>query len=148
MLLALLTVLASEGALHLLYGGDLIRVPPNATYLGASWAAVNVGCAWAGLLAAGIFRVTSAGLAAVLAVPVLVVPLMEKVSAGPAAHSMLGLPARLRELAWVQWPHVVDRWMAGVVRMVVHPVGVALSLSLSALICAYLFTSLRGRVRW
>ncbi|MGW5274773.1 ATP-binding cassette domain-containing protein [Streptomyces sp. NPDC004044] len=147
-LLALLTVLASEEALHLLRGGDLIRVPSNATHLAASWAGLNVGCAWAGLLAAGIFRVTAAGIAAVLAVPVLVVPLMEKVPAGPTAHSMLGLPARLRELAWVQWPHVVDRWMVAVVRMVAHPVGVALSLSLSVLICAYLFTSLRGRVRW
>ncbi|WP_327421625.1 ATP-binding cassette domain-containing protein [Streptomyces sp. NBC_01527] len=147
-LLALLTVLASEEALHVLHGGDLIRVPRNATYLAASWAALNVGCAWAGLLAAGIFRVTSAGLSAVLAVPVLVVPLMEKMPAGPTAHSMLGLPARLRELAWVQWPHVIDRWMLALVRMVVHPVGVALSLSLSVLICAYLFTSLRGRVRW
>ncbi|WP_326817893.1 MULTISPECIES: ATP-binding cassette domain-containing protein [unclassified Streptomyces] len=147
-LLALLTVLASGGALHLLYGGGLIRVPPNATYLAASWAGLNVGCAWAGLLAAGIFRVTAAGISAVLAVPVLVVPLMERVPAGSTAHSMLGLPARLRELAWVQWPHVVDRWMVTVVRMVTHPVGVALSLSLSVLICAYLFTSLRGRVRW
>ncbi|MFE7792377.1 ATP-binding cassette domain-containing protein [Streptomyces sp. NPDC057460] len=147
-LLALLTVLASEEVLHLLYGGDLIRVPPNTTYLAASWAGLNVGCAWAGLLAAGIFRVTAAGISAVLAVPVLVVPLMERVPAGAAAHSMLGLPARLRELAWVQWPHVVDRWMVTVVRMVTHPVGVALSLSLSVLICAYLFTSLRGRVRW
>ncbi|MFF3057620.1 ATP-binding cassette domain-containing protein [Streptomyces sp. NPDC057909] len=147
-LLALLTVLASEEALHLLYGGDLIRVPSNATYLAASWAGLNVGCAWAGLLAAGIFRVTSAGISAVLAVPVLVVPLMEKVPAGSTAHSMLGLPARLRELAWVQWPHVVDRWMVTVVRVVTDPVGVALSLSLSVLICAYLFTSLRGRVRW
>jgi hypothetical protein len=79
---------------------------------------------------------------------VLVVSLMEKMPAGPTAHSMLGLPARLRELAWVQWPHVMDRWMLALVRMVVHPVGVALSLSLSVLICAYLFTSLRGRVRW
>ncbi|WP_330246599.1 ATP-binding cassette domain-containing protein [Streptomyces sp. NBC_00562] len=147
-LLALLTVLASEEALHLIYGGDLIRVPPNATYLAASWAGLNVGCAWAGLLAAGIFRVTAAGISAVLAVPVVVVPLMERVPAGSTAHSMLGLPARLRELAWVQWPHVVDRWMVTVVRMVTHPVGVALSLSLSVLICAYLFTSLRGRVRW
>nr|WTB34152.1 ATP-binding cassette domain-containing protein [Streptomyces sp. NBC_00830] len=147
-LLALLAVLASEEALHLLYGGDLIRVPSNVTYLAASWAGLNVGCAWVGLLAAGIFRVMAAGVAAVLAVPVLVVPLMEKVLAGSTARSMLGLPARLRELAWVQWPHVLDRWMMAVVRMVAHPVGAALSLSLSVLICAYLFTSLRGRVRW
>lgn len=58
-LLALLAVLASEEALHLVYGGDLIRVPPNATSLAGSWAGLNVGCAWAGLLAAGIFRVTA-----------------------------------------------------------------------------------------
>ncbi|MDF6045333.1 ATP-binding cassette domain-containing protein [Streptomyces sp. JH14] len=148
LLLATLAVLASEEALHLVYGRDLFRAPANATSLAASWAGLTMGCAWAGLLAAGIFRVTAAGVAAVLAVPVLVVPLVEKVPAESTARSMLGLPARLRELAWVQWPDVVDRLVMAVVRLVVNPVGAALSLSLSVLICAYVFTSLRGRVRW
>ncbi|MFD4032351.1 ATP-binding cassette domain-containing protein [Streptomyces sp. NPDC058637] len=148
LLLALLSVLADAEALRLVYGGDLVHVPANAPQLAAGWAGLSVGCAWAGLLAAGVFRVTGAGVAAVLAVPVLVVPLVQKLLAGPSVRSIAGLPGRLRELAWLQWPYETDRWAMAAVRVVAHPVGVALSLSLSALICAYVFTSLRGRARW
>lgn len=146
--LALLVVLASAESLRLVYGGDLLRVPPNAVTLGVSWSGLTVGCAWAGLLAAGIFRVTAAGVAAVLAVPVLMVPLIQAMPRVPTARSMSGLPGRLRGLAWLQWPHEADRWVLALVRVVAHPVGTALTLSLSVLVCAYLFTSLRGRVRW
>ncbi|MFJ7494757.1 ATP-binding cassette domain-containing protein [Streptomyces sp. NPDC097727] len=147
LVLALAVVLASAEALHVVYGNE-IKVPSNAAYLSASWAGLAVGCAWAGLLAAGVFRVTTAGIAAVLAVPVFVVPIIQGLPAGPASRSVVGLPAGLRELAWPRWPQEADRWVAAVVRVVAHPVGAALSLSLSVLICAYLFTSLRGRVRW
>ncbi|MEU0130815.1 ATP-binding cassette domain-containing protein [Streptomyces sp. NPDC006289] len=148
LLLALLSVLADAEVLRLVYGGDLVAVPPNAGGLAASWAGLSVGCAWAGLLAAGVFRLTGAGVAAVLAVPVLVVPLVQKLLDGPSARSIAGLPGRLRELAWLQWPYEADRWAMAAVRVVAQPVGLALSLSLSALICAYVFTSLRGRARW
>ncbi|MFJ8751407.1 ATP-binding cassette domain-containing protein [Streptomyces sp. NPDC102441] len=148
LLLALLSVLADAEALHLVYGGDLVTVPANAPQLAASWAGLSVGCAWAGLLGAGVFRLTAAGVAAVLAVPVLVVPLMQKLLAGPSARSITGLPGRLRELGWAQWPYETDRWAMAAVRVVAQPVGLALSLSLSALVCAYVFTSLRGRARW
>ncbi|MFF1920903.1 ATP-binding cassette domain-containing protein [Streptomyces sp. NPDC058221] len=148
LLLSLLVVLASAASLRLVYGADLIRIPPNVMSLAVSWSGLTVGCAWAGLLAAGIFRVTAAGVAAVLAVPVLMVPLVERVPKAPTARSMTGLPGRLRDLAWLQWPHETDRWVLAVLRVVAHPVGTALTLSLSVLICAYLFTSLRGRVRW
>ncbi|MEU1367545.1 ATP-binding cassette domain-containing protein [Streptomyces sp. NPDC005803] len=148
LLLALLVVLASAETLRLVYGGDLVRAPSNAVSLAVSWAGLTVGCAWAGLLAAGIFRVTAAGVAAVLAVPVLIVPFIQVMPKAPTARSMRGLPGRLRELAWLQWPHEADRWVAPAVRVVTHPVGAALTLSLSVLLCAYLFTSLRSRVRW
>ncbi|MFC9862675.1 MULTISPECIES: ATP-binding cassette domain-containing protein [unclassified Streptomyces] len=148
LLLALLVVLCDAQALRLAYGQELIEVPANAVPLAASWAGLTVGCAWAGLLAAGVFRVAGAGVAAVLAVPVLIVPLVQKVLAGPSARSIAGLPARLRELAWWQLPHEADRWVLAIARVVAQPVGAALTLSLSALICAYLFTSLRGRARW
>lgn len=148
LLLAALVVLADAQALRLVYGGDLIEFPANVTPLLTSWAGLTVGCAWAGLLAAGVFRVTGAGVAAVLAVPVLVVPLVQKMLAGPSARSIAGLPGRLRELAWLQWPYEMDRWILAVVKVVTQPVGVALSLSLSVLICAYVFTGLRGRARW
>ncbi|MCX4673773.1 ATP-binding cassette domain-containing protein [Streptomyces sp. NBC_01433] len=148
LLLAVLVVLCDAQALRLAYGQELIQVPSNAVPLAASWAGLTVGCAWAGLLAAGVFRVAGAGVAAVLAVPVLIVPLVQKVLAGPSARSIAGLPARLRELAWWQLPHEADRWVLAVARVVAQPVGAALTLSLSALICAYVFTSLRGRARW
>lgn len=148
LLLAALSVLVDAEALHLVYGGDLVAVPAHAPQLAVSWAGLSVGCAWAGLLGAGVFRLTVAGVAAVLAVPVLVVPLVQKLLAGPAVRSVTGLPGRLRELGWLQWPYEVDRWAMAVVRVVAQPVGLALSLSLSVLICAYVFTSLRGRARW
>lgn len=148
LVLAVIVVTASAGAIHLVYGEDLIRLSPNSAFLGVGWAGLTVGCAWAGLLAAGVFRATAAGVAAVLAVPALVVPFVQHVLAGSASRPVAGLPGRLRELVWPRWPYETDRWVAAVVRVVAHPVGTALSLSLLALICAYLFTSLRSRVRW
>lgn len=134
--------------MRLVYGGGTDVVPPDWPALVASWAGLTVGCAWSGLLGAGIFRVTGAGVAAVLAVPVVVVPLVQKGLAVPSARSIVGLPGRLRELAWPQWPEAVDRWLVATGRVLAQPVGAALTLSLSALLCAYLFTSLRRRARW
>ncbi|MFJ8587929.1 ATP-binding cassette domain-containing protein [Streptomyces sp. NPDC093595] len=146
--LALLAAVIDLEALRLVYGGDLIPVPENWPLLCASWAGLAVGCAWAGLLAAGIFRATAAGVAAVLAVPVLITPLVQKVLVGPSVRSIAGLPGRLRELSWTHWPYEVDRWLMGAVHVVAQPVGTALVLSLTALICAYLLTGLRRRARW
>ncbi|MCX4844710.1 ATP-binding cassette domain-containing protein [Streptomyces sp. NBC_00893] len=146
--LALAVVLVSAETLRLVYGHDWIHVPPNSVSLTVSWVALTVGCAWAGLLAAGVFRVTTAGVAAVLAVPVLVVPLVQLVLTGPGVRPVAGLPAGLRELMWPRWPHETDRWIALAVGVVAHPVGAALALSLSVLVCAYLLTGLHGRARW
>ncbi|MFH9240589.1 ATP-binding cassette domain-containing protein [Streptomyces anulatus] len=148
LLLAGLTVVCGAQSLRLVYGPDLIEIPSNAFALGASWAGLTAGCAWAGLLAAGVFRVAGAGIAAVLAVPVLVVPLVQKFFAAPSARSVAGLPGRLRELVGWQLPQQADHWVLAVARVVAQPVGTALALSLSALICAYLLTSLRGKARW
>ncbi|MEU6045920.1 ATP-binding cassette domain-containing protein [Streptomyces griseus] len=148
LLLAGLVVVCGAQSLRLVYGPDLVEIPSNAVALGVSWAALTVGCAWAGLLAAGVFRVAGAGIAAVLAVPVLIVPLVQKLFAAPSARSVAGLPGRLRELAGWQLPQQADHWVLAVARVVAQPVGTALALSLSALICAYLFTSLRGKARW
>lgn len=148
LLLAGLAVVGGAQSLRLVYGPDLIETPSNVIALSVSWAGLTVGCAWAGLLAAGVFRVAGAGIAAVLAVPVLIVPLVQKIFAVPSARSVAGLPGRLRELAGWQLPQEADHWVLAVARVVAQPVGTALALSLSALICAYLFTSLRGKARW
>ncbi|MFG2148317.1 ATP-binding cassette domain-containing protein [Streptomyces sp. NPDC048696] len=148
LLLAALTVVLDGQALRLVYGSDLARIPPDWPSLAASWAGLTVGCAWAGLLAAGIFRATTAGLAAVLAVPVLVVPLVQKALSSPHARSVAGLPGRLREVAWLRWPHELDGWLTAALRLLARPQGAALALSLTVLLCAYVFTGLRGRARW
>ncbi|MEV6651537.1 ATP-binding cassette domain-containing protein [Streptomyces sp. NPDC051219] len=148
LLLACLSVAAAMTAVRLVYGGELTQVPSDWVLPALSWAGLTIGCAWAGLLAAGIFRATAAGLAAVLAVPVAVVPLVHKAIAYPSARSAVGFPARLRELTWLEWPHVADGWLMAAMRVVSQPVGAALILSLAALLCAYLFTGLRDRPRW
>ncbi|MFI1720970.1 ATP-binding cassette domain-containing protein [Streptomyces sp. NPDC020489] len=147
LLLAFLTVGCDAEVLYLLYGRELAQVPADWLTLGASWISLVVGCGWAGVLAAGIFRSTAAGLAAVVAVPVVVVPLVQKALEGPAVRTAAGFPQRLREVFLVQWPFGGERWLAAAVRMIAQPVGGALMLSLTALLCAYLLTTLRSRVR-
>ncbi|WP_030563146.1 ABC transporter ATP-binding protein [Streptomyces aureocirculatus] len=147
LLLAVLTVGCDAMLLHLVYGPQLTEVPADWLSSSVSWAALMVGCAWAGVLAAGVFRSTTAGLAAVLAVPIVVVPLAQKALEGPSVRSAAGLPGRLRDLALVQWPFGIERYVAGVVRMLAQPVGSALTLSVTALLCAFLLTATRSKVR-
>ncbi|MBE8473622.1 ABC transporter ATP-binding protein [Streptomyces justiciae] len=147
LLLAFLTVGCDAEVLYLVYGRELARVPADWLSLGASWTGLVVGCAWAGVLAAGIFRSTTAGLAAVVAVPIVVVPLVQEALEGPAVRTAAGFPMRLRETFLLQWPFGGERYLSGVVRVIGQPVGGALTLSLMALLCAYLLTTLRSRVR-
>ncbi|MGA4839164.1 ATP-binding cassette domain-containing protein [Streptomyces sp. G45] len=147
LLLAALTVGFDAALLHLVYGGELTEVPADWPTLSASWISLLVACAWAGVLAAGVFRSTTAGLAAVLAVPIVVVPLVQKALEGPTVRSAAGLPTRLRELTLVEWPFGAERYLAAGLRMLAQPVGGALTLSLTALLCAYLLTAVRSRAR-
>ncbi|MGW3558231.1 ATP-binding cassette domain-containing protein [Streptomyces sp. NPDC000963] len=148
LVLGTLVVAVDLGALRLFYGGELIPVPGKWPVLCANWAGLLVGCAWAGVLGAGVFRAAAAGVAAVLAVPVAFVPLLQKVLTGPSVRSAAGLPARLREFAGPHWSPVADRWLSGGLRVLGQPAGVALSLTLTGLFCAYVFTGLRRRARW
>ncbi|MFY4723550.1 ATP-binding cassette domain-containing protein [Streptomyces sp. LaBMicrA B280] len=144
-LLAFLVAGCDAEALYLVYGKELTQVPEDWLSLSASWIALVIGCAWAGVLAAGVFRSTSGGLAAVLAVPVAVVPLMHTAFRGPAERTVADLPSRTREVFLLQWPFGGDRYLLAVARLFVQPVGGAMVLSLAALLCAYLFTTLRAR---
>ncbi|MYU25009.1 ATP-binding cassette domain-containing protein [Streptomyces sp. SID8352] len=147
LLLAVLTLGCDAELLYLFYGPELTVVPADWPALSAGWAGLVVGCAWAGLLAAGVFRSTTAGLAAVLAVPVLVVPLVQRLWDGPSVRSAAGLPMRLREALLTPWPFGGERYVTGVLRLLAQPVGGAMTLSVAALLCAYLLTTLRGRTR-
>ncbi|CAM5408364.1 hypothetical protein SALBM311S_09498 [Streptomyces alboniger] len=113
LLLAFLTVGCDAEVLYLVYGRELAEVPADWPALSVSWIGLVVGCAWAGVLAAGIFRSTTAGLAALVAVPVVVVPLVQKAFEGPSIRARAGLPVRLREVFLLQWPFGGERCCRG-----------------------------------
>ncbi|UQA92676.1 ABC transporter ATP-binding protein [Streptomyces halobius] len=139
-------VLAANGAAaRFLFGPESVTGIAELPVLTAGWAGLLVGCAWAGVLAAGVFRSTAMGLAAVLAVPVVVVPFVQRVVAESAARSLSGLPGRLRSLTPVGWPSGIDHGVSVVMRLATQPVGSAMTLSLTALVCAYALTVRRRR---
>ncbi|OIJ87979.1 ATP-binding cassette domain-containing protein [Streptomyces colonosanans] len=144
--LALLAAGGDLGLLYLLRGRELAEVPADWPFFAASWFGLLVGCAWAGVLAAGIFRSTSAGLAAVLAVPVLVVPLVQK-AWGQSLRAAADFSARMHGPAPLRWPFAGERCLAFLARVIAQPVGSALALSVTALLCAYLLATLRSRAR-
>ncbi|WP_443058211.1 ABC transporter ATP-binding protein [Streptomyces sp. NBC_00820] len=147
LMLAFLALGCDVEALYLVYGRELTEVPADWLSLSASWFGLVVGCAWAGVLAAGVFRSTTAGLAAVLAVPVVVVPLVHRALGGRAVPVAAGLAVRMREVLLLQWPFGGERYLLATARVVAQPVGGAMALSLGTLLCAYVFMRLRTRVR-
>ncbi|MFE2509534.1 ABC transporter ATP-binding protein [Streptomyces naganishii] len=144
--LAFLTVGCDAEVLYVVYGRELTQVPGDWISLGASWAGLVVGCGWAGVLAAGLFRSATAGLAAVVAVPVVVAPLVQAAMGGEA-WDPTGLPARLRRSFLLQWPFGGDGLLVAAARVISQPLGAAMVLMVSALSCAYLVTTLRSRVK-
>ncbi|WP_189310325.1 ABC transporter ATP-binding protein [Streptomyces brasiliensis] len=147
LMLGFLTLGCDAEVLYVVYGRELAQVPTDWLSLSASWFGLVIGCAWAGVLAAGVFRSTSGGLATVVAVPVVVVPLVHEVLQGRQVSMAAGLPMRMREVFLLQWPFGGERYLVAVARVLAQPVGGALTLSLAALLCAYLLTTLRSRVR-
>ncbi|QWB22638.1 MULTISPECIES: ATP-binding cassette domain-containing protein [Streptomyces] len=145
--LAVLTVGCDAEVLYLVYGRELAQVPADWLPLSASWIGLVIGCAWAGVLAAGVFRSTTAGLAAVAAVPLLVVPVVHKILEGPSVRTAAGLPLRMREVLVPRWPFGGERYLEAALGVLSQPVGGAMTLSLAALLCAYLLTTLRSRFR-
>ncbi|MFJ1809653.1 MULTISPECIES: ATP-binding cassette domain-containing protein [unclassified Streptomyces] len=143
--LAFLTVGCDAEALYLVYGREVAQVPADWLPLSVSWLGLVVGCAWTGVLAAGVFGSTTAGLAAVVAMPVVVLPVVQKLVEGASVRTAAGFAVRLREMLLVQWPFGGDRYLAAAARVIVQPVGGAMTLSLTALLCAYLLTALRSR---
>ncbi|EFL22749.1 putative ABC transporter [Streptomyces himastatinicus ATCC 53653] len=111
----------------------------------ASVFGLTIDCSWAGLLAAGVFRSTALGLATLLAVPLLAVPVVRRAMDEPSLHSLVGLPHRLRAVALDRPPSMLNRGVAAVLRLAGQPVGQALMLSVAVLLFAYALTGLRGR---
>ncbi|GHE84689.1 hypothetical protein GCM10018789_10740 [Streptomyces werraensis] len=145
--LAVLTVGCTAELLYLVYGSELVALPADWPALTAGWLALVTGCAWAGVLAAGVFRSTTAGLAAVVAVPLLVVPAVHKITEGPSTRGPAPFAGRLRDGLPLRWPFGGEQHLEALLRLLAQPVGGAMALSVSVLLCAYAFTGLRGRVR-
>ncbi|MFJ4622887.1 ATP-binding cassette domain-containing protein [Streptomyces sp. NPDC088812] len=145
--MAFLTVGCDAEVLYLVHGREFAKVPADWPALSASWVALVVGCAWAGVLAAGVFRSTTAGLAAVLAVPVVGVPLVQRAVESASVRTAAGFSVRAREVFLLQWPFGGERYLTAAGRVVGQPVGGALALALAALLCTYVLTTLRSRVR-
>jgi hypothetical protein len=146
LLLSCAGVALNHGALYVLFGGEAPGAGAWAAAL-AGVAALAVGCAWAGLLAAGVFRSTPAGLAAVAAVPLVLAPALRALLDGPVGRSLGGLPERLQALTSLPFASGVDRWLSASVRLASQPVGWALALSVAVLSCGYALLSLRRGAR-
>lgn len=136
--------------LGLVHGADGLR-PSHAD---ADWplAALTlplsaVGCAWAGLLAAGIFRSATAGLAAVAAVPFAVAPALGDLAVRPAGGEFTLSLGPLELPLPTPFPALHDGWPAAA-HLLSRPVGTALTVCLAALLCGYLVTGMRGGAQW
>ncbi|MEU5050540.1 ATP-binding cassette domain-containing protein [Streptomyces sp. NPDC021096] len=147
LLLALVSLALDGAVVRLLFGHSVALFPDGWVTALAGWTGLTLGCAWAGLLAAGLFRSTALGLVAVLAVPTLVVPVLGGLLSRPAARSLIGLPERLRSAAVVQWPSSLDQGISAALRLMSQPIGWALALALAGLLGAYVLTVFRGRPR-
>ncbi|MCT2590619.1 ATP-binding cassette domain-containing protein [Streptomyces sp. N2-109] len=148
--LCLVTGALNAVVLSLLFGSDVLMLPPEAPALPAlalPVLALTVGCAWAGLLAAAITRSTAAGLAGAIAVPALVTPVVRELLAGSVRRSFDGLPARLESVFLVSWRSEGEGWPAVALRLLSQPAGMAVVLSAAVLGCGYVLLLLRGRWR-
>lgn len=135
-------------ALHVLYGATGAGhegFPSLLTLLAVVLLAV--GSAWAGLLAAAVFRTAFAGAVAVLAVPLVVSPVVGALLAAPAASSLSGMTERAATLLLTPLPFSGDRLSESLAALLAQPVGGAMLLSLTGLFCVYLFGTVRGRLR-
>ena len=102
-----------------------------------------VGSAWAGLLAAAVFRSLLAGVLSVLAVPLLVAPVVRELLAPPAAEALAEMSERFSALLLVPLPFTAEEWAEPMAQMLAQPLGGAMMLSLVGLFGVYVFGALR-----
>ncbi|MBW1595524.1 ATP-binding cassette domain-containing protein [Streptomyces sp. JJ38] len=147
LLLTLGAVLVNAAALTACYGTGFLGLPPHwAVDVGAT-ACLAVGCAWAGVLAAAVFRSTILGTAAVVAVPLALAPVVRRLLVDGNVDTVTALSQRLEPLILLRWPGGADSWAPTAARLLSQPVSGALAVSLAALFFAYACTTLYGRAR-
>jgi ABC-type multidrug transport system ATPase subunit len=129
--------------LRLSLGEEYASLPPRWQASAVVWPALVAACAWAGVLAAGLFRSVAGALAAVLAVPLLAAPLAGRVLGLFASRPGRGGASEAGGELLSRSPDARDGAVAEALRLIGQPLGVAMLLSLSALMCGYLFATLR-----
>lgn len=145
-ILAALAVAVDGAVLHAVLGPGRAPGPVPGPGLLGPWAALTLGCAWAGVLAAAVFRTTALGIAAVLAVPVLAVPAVRVTVGGRVGRELLDAGGALWSVV-SGVPQGSRGAVSGLLRLMAQPFAVALALSLAALLGAYAASALRGRRR-
>ncbi|WP_407561639.1 ATP-binding cassette domain-containing protein [Streptomyces sp. 184] len=143
-LLLFVAVLLADATALLVLFGDVVDMPADGGLQLLSWAGVTVGCAWTGVLAAGLFTSASLGLAAVLTVPVAVAPGVHALADTDAVRRLGELPLQLMRVLHIPRPGSGPD-LGGVFGVPAQPFGHALVLSLGALLGAYVLTAGRAR---
>ncbi|AUH40100.1 ATP-binding cassette domain-containing protein [Streptomyces sp. CMB-StM0423] len=143
-LLLFVAVLLADATALLVLFGDIVDMPADGGLQLLSWAGVTVGCAWTGVLAAGLFTSASLGLAAVLTVPVAVAPGIHALADTGAVRRLGELPVQLMRVLHIPRPGS-GLHLGGVFGVPAQPFGHALVLSLGALLGAYVLTAGRAR---
>lgn len=143
-LLLFTAVLLADATALLVLFGDVVDMPADGGLQLLSWAGVTVGCAWTGVLAAGLFTSASLGLAAVLTVPVAVAPGIHALADTGAVRRLGELPLQLMRVLHIPRPGS-GLHLGGVFGVPAQPFGHALVLSLGALLGAYVLTAGRAR---
>ncbi|BBB00703.1 putative ABC transporter ATP-binding protein [Actinacidiphila reveromycinica] len=132
------------GVLGLLVARGRVPDPSAHPVALAGSAALAVGCCWAGVLAAAVFRTTALGLSAVLAVPLLAVPAVRALLGGPQLKEL----GDAGEALWSVVCGVSQGGGGGVgraLRIAGQPLFLGLALLLAVLVVAFAASALRGR---
>lgn len=146
LLLSALAAVLDTAALRLALGPGRLPEPSAVPGAVAGWALLAVGCAWAGVLAAAVLRTTALGVAALLAVPLLLSPALSRLLGGHRT-------GQLRDAGGALWSVLSgvsqgDRGTtSALLRFASQPTVLALALSLTVLVIAYLAGALRARLR-
>ncbi|GAB2602340.1 hypothetical protein GCM10027168_39390 [Streptomyces capparidis] len=123
-------------------------VPEPVLPLVTWWSALVVGSAWAGLLAAGVFRSSLVGALCVLAVPVLVEPVVRWGMRMPWLDPTLDLARHAARTLTGGWEYPLRRAAEAVHVLAAGPVEYAFALSVLLLLLVYVFLTVRRRTGW
>ncbi|MBY8878661.1 ATP-binding cassette domain-containing protein [Actinacidiphila acidipaludis] len=146
LVLAALAAVVDVALLHTPIAGSHAAGGLGSPAVLGGWAALAVGCAWAGVLAAAVFRTTALGVAAVLAVPLLAVPAARALLGEQTARELLDAGGALWSIVGGV-PQGDGSAVATALKFVSQPFVLALGLSLTALLGAYTASALLGRRR-